>query len=101
MFTIKYSIVRLIKNGNSRYLYFIISMEKKTHTVDKLRMLYTEHPETIKQRVKSGDKIYTDNDWLESLLSILKKCSFAYSVASQDIPGKGFHEVTITAPPEN
>ena len=75
-------------------------MENKTHTVDALRMLYTEHPGSIKQRVKSGDKIYTDNDWLEDLILILKKCGLGYNVASQDIPGKGFHEVTIIEQPE-
>lgn len=74
-------------------------MENKTHTVDELRMLYTERPETIKQRVKPGDKIYTDNDWLENLILILKKCGLAYNVALQDI-GKGFHEVTIIEPHE-
>lgn len=73
-------------------------MESKTHTVDELRMLYIENPDTIKQRVKPGDKIFTDNDWLENLILILKKCGLAYHVATQDVPGNGFHEVTITEP---
>jgi hypothetical protein len=75
-------------------------MENKTHTVDELRMLYTENPETVKQRVKPGDKVFTDNDWLENLILILKKCGIAYHVASQDVPGKGFHEITIIERPE-
>jgi len=75
-------------------------MENRTHTVDELRMLYTENPKSVKQKVNVGDKIYTDNDWLENLVLILKKCGLAYNVASQDMAGKGFHEVTIVVPPE-
>lgn len=73
-------------------------MENKTHTVDVLRMLYTENPAYVNQRVKPGDKIYTDNDWLENLIVILKKCGLAYELVSQNIPPKGYHEVTITTP---
>ena len=67
----------------------------KTHNVDELRLLYKENPESIKQRVKPGDKIYTDNDWLKELLIILKKCGLKYTLDSQNITSKGFHAITI------
>ncbi|MBD1364515.1 hypothetical protein IDJ77_11910 [Mucilaginibacter sp. ZT4R22] len=70
-------------------------MESKTHTVDELRTLYIQSPVAITQKVNIGDKIYTDNDWLENLVLILKKCGLAYKVETHDLAGKSVHEVTI------
>ena len=70
-------------------------MERKTHTVDELRTLYIQSPAAVIQKVNAGDKIYTDNDWLESLVLILKKCNFDYTAQTHDLAGKSVHEVTI------
>jgi hypothetical protein len=77
------------------YFCTIYTMDNKTHTVDELRVLYTENPAMIRQNVKPGDKIFTDNDWLENLILILKKSGLAYHVVSQNFSDKGYHEVTV------
>jgi len=69
--------------------------------VDELRLLYTENPAVISQKVKPGDKIFTDNEWLQNLILILKKSGLAYNVVSQNIPTKGYHEVTVIASAES
>lgn len=66
-----------------------------THTVDEIRILYTESPPKVKARLKPGDKIYTDSDWLESLVLILKKCDIAYGLQTHDLAGKHVCEITI------
>jgi hypothetical protein len=71
-------------------------MEASTHTVDEIRILYIESPVQVKARLKAGDKIFTDNDWLESLVLILKKCDIAYGLETHDIAGKSVHAVTIS-----
>lgn len=70
-------------------------MEPKTHTTDKIRIAYSVSPVSVKNKIKVGDKIYTDDNWLKEIEDILKDCDINYDLITTDVANKNIHEITI------
>lgn len=71
------------------------SMTSKTHTSDEIRLAYTISPTSVKNKVKLNDKIYVDEDWVEEIEGILKKCGIGYDIITIPIALKNNYEITI------
>ena len=71
-------------------------MAATTHTVDEIRQLYSILPGKVNERLKKGDKIYTDDDWKPELERILKARAIQFQCTTVDIAGKNTHEYIMT-----
>lgn len=70
-------------------------MPSKTHTSDEIRIAFSISKTSVKNKLKSNDKIYTDDDWIDEIKKILDACGIKYDVETKTILSKNHHEITI------
>ncbi len=71
-------------------------MASTTYSVDQIRQIYSVLPSRVNERLKKGDKVYTDDKSIDQLKNIFVACGIVYDQKTTDVAGLNVHEITIS-----
>jgi hypothetical protein len=65
------------------------------YTIEEIKLLYRSSPAKVFEKLKTGDKLYADDDSLNESLRIMSICKIAYHLNTGKIAERNVHEIII------